>query len=222
MSFLSNKTNFVNDKILVTASGATNFTYTLQHKNITDQIINEFNSIEKFSDKFKLLDEKGIAVHFEKMDHRVFKSNVESYGNSFDRVLGELLLLYYRNNISKNNRLLKFLETLSLSNPIGYDLTTNPEKYYLVMRHFLYDYALGMRAAEVWKQNFQASGGYLVVKEDGNIICYHFYFRNEFELYLLNNTRFETPSTSRHNFGSIYFEEGTYKMKLNLQIRFVT
>ena len=222
MSFLSNKTNFVNDKILVNASGATSFTYSLFGKNLSVNLIKEFNSIEKFSDKFKLLDEKGIAVHFDKMDHRVFKSNVESYGNSFDRVLGELLLLYYRNNISKNNRVLKFLESLTLSNPIGYDLTINPERYYLVMRHFLYDYALGMRAAEVWKQNFQASGGYLVVKEDGDIICYHFYFRNEFELYLLNNTLFETPSTLRHNFGSIYYEEGAYKVKLNLQIRFVT
>ncbi|MBR5334975.1 MAG: HpaII family restriction endonuclease [Bacteroidaceae bacterium] len=32
--------------------------------------------------------------------------------------------------------------------------------------------------------------------------------------------RFETPSTSRHNFGEIYQEDGEYFLKLNLQVRF--
>ncbi|ASY41521.1 hypothetical protein CAV20_05555 [Taylorella equigenitalis] len=45
--------------------------------------------------------------------------------------------------------------------------------------------------------------------------------RNDFEDYLLNNTKFETPSTSRHNFGYVYEELGEQRIKLNLQIRFI-
>ena len=60
----------------------------------------------------------------------------------------------------------------------------------------------------------------IVVKEDGDIICYHFFDRNDLEDYLFFNTRFETPSTSRHLFGNIYQENDEYLLKLNLQVRF--
>ena len=66
----------------------------------------------------------------------------------------------------------------------------------------------------------QANGGYIVIKEDGDIVCYHFFDRNDLEDYLFYNTRFETPSTSRHQFGNIYEEDGEYYLKLNLQVRF--
>ena len=37
--------------------------------------------------------------------------------------------------------------------------------------------------------------------------------------YLLENTKLDTPSSSRHRFGNIYKENGRYFIKLNLQIR---
>ena len=62
---------------------------------------------------------------------------------------------------------------------------------------------------------------YIIVREDGEILCYHLFNRNEFETYLINNTKFETASTSRHEFGSIYKDNGKYYIKLNLQVRFI-
>ena len=59
------------------------------------------------------------------------------------------------------------------------------------------------------------------VKKDGDIICYHFYNRNDVEDYLYNNTRFDRASRSRYNFASLYRgADGEVYMKLNLQIRF--
>ena len=81
-------------------------------------------------------------------------------------------------------------------------------------------FALGMTPSKAWQGKFNANGGLIVVKEDGDIVCYHFFDRNDLEDYLFYNTRFETPSTSRHNFGSIYEENGEFFMKLNLQVRF--
>lgn len=77
-----------------------------------------------------------------------------------------------------------------------------------------------MTPSKAWQGKFNANGGFIVVKEDGDIVCYHFFDRNDLEDYLFYNTRFETPSTSRHNFGSIYEENGEFFMKLNLQVRF--
>lgn len=78
-----------------------------------------------------------------------------------------------------------------------------------------------MMPSKVWSGELDATGGYLIVKEDGDILCYHIYNRNEFEDYLLNNTKLETASSTRHDFGTIYKQNGDLFFKLNLQIRFI-
>ncbi|MEG1729646.1 MAG: HpaII family restriction endonuclease, partial [Bacteroidaceae bacterium] len=82
------------------------------------------------------------------------------------------------------------------------------------------DAALGMMPSKVWTGEYDAIGGYLIVKEDGEIVCYHLYNRNEFENYLFSNTKFETASSSRHDFGKVFREGEDLLFKLNLQIRF--
>ncbi|WP_274572415.1 HpaII family restriction endonuclease [Neisseria leonii] len=46
------------------------------------------------------------------------------------------------------------------------------------------------------------------------------YSHNQFEDYLFLNTKFDTPSSSKHGFGDIYQDGGKFFLKLNLQIRF--
>jgi len=77
-----------------------------------------------------------------------------------------------------------------------------------------------MTPSGIWIGKYDATGGIIIVKEDGDLVCYHIYNRNEFQDYLLNNTRFEQASTSRYKFGSLYKENGKIYLKLNLQIRF--
>jgi type II restriction enzyme len=78
-----------------------------------------------------------------------------------------------------------------------------------------------MTPSKVWAGKFDATGGYIIVKDDGEILCYHIYNRNQFEDYLIANTKLDTASTTRHEFGRVYQEEGKYFIKLNLQIRFI-
>lgn len=66
----------------------------------------------------------------------------------------------------------------------------------------------------------ESNGGYIIVKESGEILAYHLYNRDNFESYLLENTKLDTPSTSKHNFGTIYTENERKFINLNLQIRF--
>ena len=93
--------------------------------------------------------------------------------------------------------------------------------YEYKFKKFLAECALGMLPSKVWDGTADATGGYIIVREDGEILCYHLFNRNEFETYLINNTKFETASTSRHEFGSIYKDNGKYYIKLNLQVRFI-
>ena len=80
--------------------------------------------------------------------------------------------------------------------------------------------ALGLNPTKIWNGNDEANGGYIIVKEDGEILAYHLYNRNNFEDYLLQNTKLDTASTSRNNFGKIYVEGDKKFINLNLQVRF--
>ncbi len=206
---------------LLNASGATNFTYNIEGKILTDYEIKIINNTKKFADKIRILQEFGAFLVFDKVDNEIFKSNLQVIDYNFAFILSEVLLQYYSNNIPSENTVAKFIEKISLENKINYNLDINPSIYELIMKKFLTDYALGMRAAEVWKRNYQATGGYLIVKKDGELVCYHFYFAKSFEDYLYNNTKLETPDPKRYNIGKVYNENNIQKMKLNLQIRFI-
>jgi len=65
------------------------------------------------------------------------------------------------------------------------------------------------------------NGGYIVVKNNGDVICYHLYNKDEFLSYLYENTKFESASSTRHDYGKIYQKNEEIYLNLNLQIRFL-
>ena len=206
---------------LVNASGATNFSYWIKGAILTEDQIRQINEERVFSSKLQLLEDYGGRLQFDKVDNHIFQSNLQTIDFNFGNIIAELIVLFYRNYLASENTVKKFIAIITDNNPIGYDLNINNSMYEMMMKKFLTDYALGMRASEVWKRNYQATGGYLIVKDDGELICYHFYFARNFEDYLFNNTKLDTPDPARHKFGRVYIENGQQKMKLNLQIRFI-
>lgn len=205
---------------LVNSSGATNFTFIIKDAFLDNNILSEIEIAEEYSQKIDIIKRAGATLEFEKVDNAVFRSNLQTVDFNFSKILAEVILMFYTNKISSDNTIAKFINKIEEKNPIGYDLSINSEMYEMMMKKFLTDYALGMRAAEVWKRNYQATGGYLIVRKDGELICYHFYFTKYFENYLYNNTKLDTGS-SRNNFGKVYEENGQQKIKLNLQVRFM-
>ncbi len=89
------------------------------------------------------------------------------------------------------------------------------------VKNLLTNIALGMVSNTLWTGDYEATGGYSIVKDDGDIACYHIYNHNAFMNYMLANTRFDPPSQTRHGFGQIYEDGGEQFLKLNAQIRFV-
>lgn len=104
-------------------------------------------------------------------------------------------------------------------NPMHYDLTHPSPFYTYKIKHLLTTIALGLMPATPWQGIYDANGGLLVVKQDGEILCYHFYERNRFENYLFRNAYLERASSTRHNYARLERHDNKLLFKLNLQIR---
>jgi len=205
---------------LVNASKSTNFIYRLT-KKLSKKEIAEIDNERLFSEKFKLIRKFKSDIIFEDVQNQKFKINLQSIDYNFPKVLADILLMYYENDDSNKNSIANFISQITKKNEFDYRLDLNSEIYQMIIKRFLVEYALGMRANEIWKRDYQADGGYLIVREDGEVICYHFYFIKNFENYLFQNTKLDTPSRTRYRMVDIFEEKGVQKFTLNLQVRFI-
>lgn len=206
---------------LLNAGRTTNFTYKVNSLKIDNTQITEINAIAskcKIKDRIEKIYELGGSFNFSKTDSSTFGNNLILIDSALPQIVAESLFLFYTSKLSKISDI---ISAITVANPLGYNLQNNHPFYRYKIKRFLTDIALGMMPSKVWTGELDATGGYLIAKQDGNILCYHIYNRNEFEDYLFSNTRFETASSSRHEFGTIYEENGEFYFKLNLQIRFL-
>ncbi len=207
---------------LLNAGRTTNFIYKLDSEK--GNIVKDVNALYTVRGnrnhvdvraRLRVLKDSGIGISYFGTENRVFNDNLVLIDSRMDRILAETLLYYYRDGCILCSELVKRLEE---ENPMEYG---NIKAYEYKFKKFLTAVALGMRPSVEWDGRDEASGGYIIVTHEGDVVAYHIYNRNYFEDYLLNNTKYETASTSRHGFGTIY-ENGDDKfIKLNLQVRFV-
>ncbi len=205
---------------LLNASGATNFTFKFTGQPpLSDVEVDRINNTYSSTyERLMEMERLGYKFEFKKMDNNIFESNLQMIDSEFPFIISEMLKYYYkRESTSAIVDILQYLET---NNPCHYNYANNHPFYEYKLKSFLVDVALGMMPNAVWKGRYDATGGYIVVKEDGELVCYHVYNRNEFEDYLVKHTRLEAGSRSRHNFGHVYKEGNDIFMKLNIQIRF--
>lgn len=215
------KSQLGNASTLLNAGRTTNFVFKIESLNLTSSEITEINAIDttsKIKDRIEEIEARSGALKFIKTESPIFGNNLTLIDSALPLILGEIVYLFFTSGYSKMRDL---VDELTKRNPIGYDQNLNHPFYKYKVKRFLTDIALGMMPSKVWTGELDATGGYLVVKEDGEVLCYHIYNRNEFEDYLLNNTKLETASSTRHDFGTIYSEGNANFFKLNLQIRFL-
>ena len=206
---------------LLNAGKTTNFIYKIIHNN--PFLVNETNEIyivakdKKHTDvkgRIKRIIEDNGQLKYIGMQNKIFSDNLVLIDSSMDKIISETILYFYKEGISNCQDMVNKLE---IENPMNYG---NVNAYRYKFKKFLTAIALGMKPATIWDGIDDANGGYIIVTKQGDILAYHIYNRNYFEEYLLNNTKYETASTSRHGFGEVYSEGGEDFIKLNLQIRF--
>jgi type II restriction enzyme len=197
-----------------------NFIYKIVGVNLSDTDISQINNISsrsKIKDRITEIISKNGKFEFIKTQRTVFSNNLILIDSFLPQILSSVLFQFYSSTLSDTESLVKITEE---KKPLGFDTSDKHLFYSYKIKRFLTDIALGMMPSKVWTGQYDATGGYLIVKADGEILCYHVYNKNEFENYLLANTKLETASSTRHGFGELYEESGQLYFKLNLQIRF--
>ncbi len=223
------KSNLGHPPTLLNASTATNFIFKLN--GATDEDASNINSIVALRSKGEETKEhpdlkgraeyilkKGIEMEFIDTQSKEFRSNLTILDSLMPEILAETLKDFF---LTGENSVEKLAVKLTDTNPIGYDMTGSNIFYRQKIKKFLSEIATGMVPGTYWSGRKDATGGYFVVKETGEIVCYHLYNLDDFEEYLLKNTYLDKPSTGRHGYGiAEKAPDGKYTFKLNLQIRF--
>lgn len=211
---------------LLNAGKTTNFIYKIEEK-LSKNELDKINSLvikrgNKYSADIKsrvlyILNNE-YKLSFKKVENQIFSNNLILIDSLLPKILSNIILDYYSTEYS---HLSDLVELTANKNPQNFDIDNKHKFYDYKIKRFLTDIALGMMPSKVWTGKYDATGGYLIVKQNGDVLCYHLYNRNEFENYLLNNTKLETASSTRHGFGEVYKENNSLFFKLNLQIRFI-
>ena len=200
---------------LLNAGRTTNFVYEVIGLTPADIApINAIKTPRKILDRMNAIENSGGNLSFIGMENETFRSNLTMVDSQMPAIIAEMLLGYYTKSIGYCAALTNYVGQI---NPIS----CSTEFYKHKIKDMLCAIALGMKPATAWDGTDEASGGYIIVKTDGDVLAYHIYNRDAFRSYLLQNTKLDKGSTSRHDFCSLYEDDGIVKIKLNLQIRFI-
>ena len=204
---------------LLNAGLPTNILYKIEGVEFTDDDIKAINAIKDHLPRMKEIVERGGRMTYSNVEHQTFKNNLLFLDCCMPKFIAECLVVDSLPNATSTIK--DAVEMVAVKNPFGFTGNDVVAFYEHKMKVLLLDAALGMTPSKEWKGRYDANGGYLVVRKDGEIVCYHFYNRNDVEDYLYHNTRFERGSRTRHNFGSLFRgKDGCVYIRLNLQIRF--
>lgn len=205
---------------LLNAGRTTNFIYRINNVNNKEDFfnLNKIDGNRKIQKRIEGIINLNGNLEFFEMENNIFEGNLILIDSALPLIISEIILLFFTTNLSSVSDLTKKVTT---ENPLQFNVQNNHPFYAYKLKRLLTDIALGMTPATVWDGKLDATGGYLVVKKNGDIICYHIYNQNEFEDYLFNNTKLETASSTRHNFGTVYEKSDELFINLNLQIRFM-
>ena len=220
---------------LFNAGTGTNFIYEIKLKDGDSIDVDDFNRStyvrNKITERILRLEERGAKIEFTGIQSNTLFQNLRMIDGDLPQILAELLLVRYRDNESK---LTYCVNKLQETNPMQFDLSRGWPFYEYKLKKFLQDVAMGMTPETVWTGIYDATGGQIIVKDSGDVVCYHIYEQNQFLNFLLNSTYFEQPATSADSdypghpkpnpkknffFGWIYEENGKYFLKINLQVR---
>ncbi|MFH2061420.1 MAG: HpaII family restriction endonuclease [Candidatus Beckwithbacteria bacterium] len=203
---------------LLNAGKTTNFIYEV--KSFTGGIdkVNSIETSSKIRDRVNYICKHGGIFEFDKVSNKQFDLNMKMIDTALPEFIAQMLFDFF----SSSNRTIsgltdKLAENKQVFNKFG--LSQNNFEYKI--KNFLDAVALGMVPSKSWDGFTKAQGGYIVVKENGEVVCYHLYNRDEFRSYLYENTKFDASSTARYKYGKLYEKNGKLFFNLNLQIRFL-
>lgn len=191
---------------------STNFIYEIVGDPIRDNW-ERINEIKSLGGKLIAIKNLGCSLEFTHVGSDIFARNLRTVDTIMPEIIAEMLKKYY---LGDEKNIADIVNILEVENP----LEKYSPNYEFKIKKLLKDVALGMTPGRTWNGRLETTGGCIVVREDGELVCYNVYYSDDFEDFLFKNTKLETPGRSRHGYGSLYKDDNKIYMKLNLQIRF--
>lgn len=145
-----------------------------------------------------------------------YKRNLAKVDKNLEMLVSYLLLEYY--GASKREKFIKdLLPYVVNKNPLN---IPNSSSYEKIISAFLKATAFGMVPRVLWDGRLSANGGMIVIKENGELASFYLddiQSNASLEKYLLENSFFDTASTSRHGFGEV-FDDNFFKFNLLIRL----
>ena len=228
------------DSILFNTGAGNNFIYSVENK--LHESILDFNKrtykpdggVSKITYRLQELINLEANINFKSIQSNQLWMNLKLVDGDLPEILA--WALFYR-WIYRESSLKNVSELLEKKDPLNfYNNKISEQKLYeYKLKRFLTEAAMGMTSETPWLGRYDSFGGVTIAKSDGDIVCFHIYDFNLFRNYLLDNTKFEQPSTGEdglnpgnprekgknYYYGWLYEEESELGFKINLQIRFL-
>lgn len=214
------KSKFGQNATLFNAGSSSQFLFKLS--NCNDQTMAEFNVIKDGNGRGwslckDYLSSHNIGMEFDRTQYPTYGNNLFLVRESMAKILA--WCVYDRLVVSSTSYgVMETVERMAEANPLG---VPSPAIYYeKALKDFLMAGFTGMTAGNMWDGKEQVNGGYIVVMDDGDVICYHSSDRETFRDYLYRNTYFEYVSADKYSWSRIIKIDGEYFLPLNISVRF--
>lgn len=216
------KSKFGQNPTLFNAGSSSQFLYKLT--GCDDVMMNEFNAITEnggrgWSKCKTYLDDHDITMDFARTQNPIYNDNLFLVRESMAKIMAWCVKDRLIDS-SGHFEVMETVERMIEANPLG---VPGARVYYeKAIKDFLMAGFTGMTAGKEWDGKEQVNGGYIVVMDDGDVICYHSNDRESFRDYLYKNTHFEYVSADKYVWSRIIKIDGEYYLPLNLSVRFNT
>lgn len=216
------KSKFGQNPTLFNAGSSSQYLYKLTGCN--DAMMDEFNAITEnggrgWSKCKAYLSDHGISMEFARTQNPIYNDNLFLVRESMAKIMAWCV----KDRLIDSPGHFEVMETVErmiAANPLG---VPGAHVYYeKAIKDFLMAGFTGMTAGKEWDGKEQVNGGYIVVMDDGDVICYHSSDRESFRDYLYRNTHFEYVSADKYLWSRIIKIDGEYYLPLNLSVRFNT
>ena len=216
------KSKFGNNPTLFNAGSSSQFSFKLL--NCNDEIMEKFNTITEEGGRgwkqcVNYLSSCDITLKFTDTKHQIYHDNLTLVRDSMATILAWCIKDRLIDSLAEaSHQVMETAQRLIDVNPLG---VTNAQFYYeKAIKDFLMAGFTGMTAGRSWDGREQVNGGYIVVMDDGEVLCYHSNDRESFRDYLYRNTYFEYVSPEKYNWSYISKIGEDYYLDLNASIRF--
>lgn len=216
------KSKFGQNPTLFNAGSSSQYLYKLTGCN--DEMMTEFNAIKEnggrgWSKCKEYLKNHSITMAFDRTKNPIYENNLFLIRESMSKIMAWCVKDRLIES-NANHNVKETIERMAIVNPLN---VPNPQVYYeKAIKDFLIAGFTGMTAGNVWDGKEQVNGGYIVVLDNGDILCYHSNDREAFREYLYRNTFFEYVSADKYDWSRILKIDGEFYLPLNVSVRFIT